>query len=135
MPCSASSGRPAEARLGLDARELLGRGLAAVLDDGAHRLGERVAGAQRRGDRDERVGQLGLERLDPLACLARDVQVAAPRRPAPNAIRLRMIHGAPSMQREDAEDGAGAELDVEQLGGAQRHVGLLEQEPGRAAST
>ena len=46
-----------------------------------------------------------------------------------NRIRLRDDR-SPNRAREDAEHGASSELDVEELGGAHRHVGLLQQEAG-----
>ena len=64
-------GVDAERDFSSGSRELLGDRRVCILCDRRKRLRERVAGAQRRGDRDQRVRQLRLERVQPLLRLAR----------------------------------------------------------------
>ena len=104
----------------------LGGRLGALLDDGLDALPEAVAGLQRRGDRDQQVGQLVLELAHAAAALKETTADRARRRRSPSA-RASASDDRPSDRAEEAEHERGAGADREQLAGAERQVGALDQ--------
>ena len=99
-------------------------GLGAFVDDRLDRVPEGVAGLKRGGDRDQKVGELVVERLDPHPGLELDVE---DREGSANGEqRERHEGGRNGDGSEQAEHQAAAEADIEELRGAQRHVGALE---------
>ena len=117
--------RPAEPRLGQHALELLARGRLALVHDRLDPLAEAVAGLQRGGQRHQEVGQLVVDRGKPSPRLEPD---DADRHGAAGAHREQRHEAGSACDREDDPgDEPGAGCGIDELDGAQRHVGPLEQ--------
>ena len=104
-------------------------GRLALVDDRLDPLAEAVPGLQRRGERDQQVGQLVLERRRAACCALKHDDSRSARRAAGDDRERGSASGeAPATREDEPERRARTpSADVDELDRAQRQVGALEQ--------